>query len=294
VTAEVRRYLDGVRTLAATAGSYDQPTLPKFRHASDPLMQADLPGVASISYLITVPAGQVAVTQRLWREHGATGLTLHPQGGGPEHIFAVLVRSADDRTVTGLGRDVTVTSPVLLAALRRAEAAGQPAVSDTFRLFKDRTLPVAEQQLSFVFAAAVWSVPDAAGRRVLRGWVTMALRGRDFVGTALGQATREGLAAGLLATDGNGRQVQVVGSGAAPAAGDLQASRVIQIADRQWTLQTSAAAGQLAGGAGGVLASGVAGVLISLLLGGLVLVLATGRERAEHEVELATAELRRA
>jgi signal transduction histidine kinase len=166
-----------------------------------------------------------------------------------------------------------------------------PAVSDTYVLLRDRHLPPAQQQRSFVFAAPIW--PRDADPQ-FRGWVVLGMRGQDFLSGVLATVSQGQLDAQLLApTDAGERPVvaayTVVGSH------DLSRSLLLEVADRQWMLVTRASSGLLPGARSGLPTAVLhAGLTLTVVLAGLVYVLATGRARALARVRDATAGLRAA
>jgi signal transduction histidine kinase len=290
VIAETGRYRSLLQAVAAGAGTDDGLTATDFRAATAPLSSAGLPGATSVAYVVATPPDGIAATQAQWRARGATGLVLRPRGAPPEHYFSVLARELNDTGPAATGIDVTGSAEAT-AALTEARRTGQPTVSDTYVLLRDRGLPARRQQLSFVFAAPVYTPGDDPR---FRGWIVLGMRGQDFLGSVLSTASQGQLDGALLATDGDGRQV-VVASYDARGRGDLRREATFPVANRHWTLVTGADPGYLPGARTGlpalVLAAGIA---VSVMLAGLVYVLATGRSRARDRVREATAELREA
>jgi signal transduction histidine kinase len=291
VSGEVDRYLDAVRLVSAAAGGYEPLTLAKYLAATRPLTLVALPGATAVTFIVPGTRERVAAEQLLWRQRGSAGLLLTPVGPGREHQFSVFTRSLDGSDPAAVGVDVTQV-PAAAAVLAAARRSGQPALSDTYTLRRDADVPVATRQLSFVLAAPVYTRPVGAAEPVLLGWVAMSLRGGDFIGAALQGVVQGVVAASLWADDSSGRQVQVsaLTAGGSP---DLRREVGIDVAQRSWTLRTSANRAALVGGAAQLISAGAGGVLSSLLLAGLVLVLATGRARARAEVVSATAEISR-
>ncbi len=292
VTTEVRRYLDALSTVAAGVGSHDRLTADTFQSLTAPLTNENLVGVASIGFVVPVPEGQVTTTQAHWRAAGAPDLTFQPKSQG-EHLFAVFVRSLDGSQLATPGVDIS-QFPEPAAAYAQARLTGRPAVSDTYVLVRDRTLPAADQQLSFVLAAAVYPASGVPGGQTLRGWVVMGLRGQTFLTGTVSAVTEHQVNTELWATGGNDRQKRV-GALRTVDRPDVYREATIGVADRQWVLRTDSSIGVLAG-ASRVLPTtvGLSGGAVSLLLAGLVWVLATGRARAQAQMVTATGDLRAA
>ncbi len=298
VAGEAGRYRDLLQVVAAGLGTDARLTAADFAAATVPLDAAGLLGTTSVAYVVPARAESVAATQAFWRGRGATGLVLAPSGVHPEHYFSVFHRGLNSGTATGgparIGIDLAPSAEGS-AALAESRRTGRPAVSDTYVLLRDRGIPVDRQQLSFLFAAPVYT-PAAAPERFprFRGWVAMGLRGQDFLGGVLGLASQSVLDGELYATDGDRRRVRVAAFDA-PGGRDLTRQATFPVADRQWTLVTAADSARLPGADRGLPAIVLAGGLsITIMLACLVWILATGRARARDQVLVATAEWRTA
>ncbi|WP_238008127.1 ATP-binding protein [Dactylosporangium sp. AC04546] len=293
VRTEIHRYLDTLRTIASAVGSHETLTTGDFDATTLPLREAGLAGATSLVFTVPASDGQVADVQRYWRERGATDLRLVPQGTGREHQFTIFSRSLDGGAGVPPGTDLSpLAEPT--AALNEARRAGAPAVSDTYVLLRDRGLPAADQQLSFVLAAPVYGVPGADGERVFKGWVVMGLHGQDFVGGVLTAAVQGQVEARLWADNGGGRATLVARLDR-PGRLDLRREITIPIANREWRLVVSADSAEL-GGTSPALPwlIGAGGTGLTVLVGAMLWALAGGRRRAEARVVAATAELREA
>jgi PAS domain S-box-containing protein len=292
VAAEARRYTDAVAMAGAALGWREALTAESFHEVTEPVVRMRLPGATSMVFLAPATRGELAAVQRLWRARGADDLVLTPAGTGAEHIFTIFGQSLDGQQTTA-GVDFTRAAEPAFA-LWESRAGRRTVVSDAYQLIQDRDLPAAERQLSFVVTAPVLAPADPTGRRAFRGWVLLELRGQDFIGAALQEASQDLVdvtlrahsAAGLvdiaaLRADARGRR-------------DLRAESNVRLANRSWSLEFAAPGVALPGGRTGlptVLAS--AGSVVSLLLAGLVWVLATGRARARTQVAAATSALKR-
>ncbi|WP_307834463.1 ATP-binding protein [Paractinoplanes lichenicola] len=290
VRSETERYRALVETTAAGFRTNDVLTWDDFDTATAPLASANLIGAASLAFVVPATKGQIPALQQLWRSRGAEGLELRPVGAGEEHYFTIFTRTlnAAGRPMNGL--DIAA-APEAAAALDDSRRVGLPSVSDTYVLLRDRNLPAAEQQRSFVFAAPVWT---RANHPEFRGWVVLGLRGQDFLSGVLATVSQGQLDGELLATGRDGARPVVAGY-TVPGSPDLRRSVDLVVADRGWTLITRADASHLPGASSTLpLTLLLTGGAMSVLLAGLVYVLATGRARAIARVRAATAELRAA
>ncbi|GAA4600463.1 PAS domain S-box-containing protein [Actinoplanes octamycinicus] len=286
VRAETRRYVDTLRTTAAAVGAQQTLTAAEYAALTAPLRGMRLAGATSMALVVPATDGEVAQVERTWRDRGATGLTLRPQGVG-EHAFTVLVAALDGGTGrTGLDMTQAAAPAAVLAESRRSR---EVAVSDTYQLLVDRTLPPERRQNSFVLAAPVY---QGVGENFL-GWLLFGIRGQDFMGGIL-QSAGAGLTDLRLEADEVTGQVVTVATVHNPAGhrADLERAVAVPVADSTWTLRLTAARRDLPGGRTGLPAAVAGGgVCLTLLLTVLVWVLATGRERAQARVEAATTEL---
>ncbi|MET7424085.1 ATP-binding protein [Dactylosporangium sp. NPDC005555] len=294
VRTEVHRYLDTLRTIAAAIGAHETLTFDDFATTTAPLRDAGLPGATSMVFVVPAQDGQLGDVERYWRDRGVTGLDLTAKGNGREHLFVIFSRPLDGAPGTAAGTDLSQSAEPT-AALNEARRSGATAVSDTYVLLRDRSLPVAQQQLSFALAAPVYGNPTAAGTKTFKGWVVFGLRGQNFVGGVLDHATQGKVDADLWAGNGGGQDTRVASLHRVPDP-DLRREVTIPIANRQWRLVTTADAGRLAGLTGPAntapVAIGTGGSMLTLLVVFMLWALAGGRARAEARVVAATAELR--
>jgi signal transduction histidine kinase len=293
VGAATGRYLDTVTTLAAGVGAVDTLTATRFAQMVQPLHDLRLAGATSISLLVPAADEEITDVQRLWRSRGVTDLTLAPAGVGHEHAFVVLSVPLDGSAQTGLGLDGT-GSPAAAAALNEARRADSATVSDAYHLIRDQRLPPDRRQLSFVLTAPVHGPAGADGRRPFLGWITMGLRGQDFVTAALARAG-QGLVGVVLsapAADGNRPTVATLHSTGRPG---LAREVQVRVGDRHWHLDVRADAARLSD-TGTAVPAAIGGglLLLTVLLTTLVWVLATRGARARALLEAGTEDLRRA
>ncbi|MFF5226429.1 ATP-binding protein [Dactylosporangium sp. NPDC000521] len=296
VRTEVHRYLDSLRVVAAAVGSHETLTFDDFATTTAPLRDAGLPGATSLVFVVPAGDSQLEEVQGYWRDRGVTGLDLTAKGSGREHLFVIFSRPLDGVPTTAPGTDLSQSAEPA-AALNESRRSGAPAVSDTYVLLRDRSLPIAKQQLSFALAAPVYGNPTPAGTKTFKGWVVLGLRGQNFVGGVLDAATQGKVDADLWADNGVGQDTRVAFLHRIPDT-DLRREVTIPIANRHWRLVLAAESGRLAGLSGPAntapLAVGAGGTLLTLLVVVMLWALAGGRARAENRVIAATAELREA
>ncbi|MDI6101155.1 ATP-binding protein [Actinoplanes sp. NEAU-A12] len=291
IRAETERYHRLVETLAAGIANDAELTWEDFDGATSPLVDAKLIGAAPLAFVVPVRTEDLAAAQRLWRERGALGVTFRPDPNLDEHYFSVFVRLLDEAEQgVRSGSDVAAEEP-LATTLATARDTHQATVSDAYVLMRDRQKPAAEQQQSFVFAAPVWTRENMSE---FRGWVVSGLRGRTFLQDILGKAGEGQISGDLVSVNSDGIRATVA-SWAGPGEADLHRSDPIQVADREWILETHGDSRHLAGTGWYLPVIALAGGLVlTALLAWLVHVLATSRARAHARVEQATAELREA
>ncbi|MFI5891297.1 ATP-binding protein [Actinoplanes sp. NPDC051513] len=287
VLAETERYSSLLAATAAGLATDNAMTWEDFDAATSPLASASLIGASSVSFVVPAVASRIPAVQQLWRSRGADGIVLQPTADSDEHYFTIFTRGLGGAAAP-VGTDVAAASEPA-NALIDARRMSVPTVSDTYVLLRDRNLPAARQQHSFVFAAPIW--PRAADP-TFRGWLVLGMRGQDFLNGVLATVSQGQLEGVLRAHNTDGSQPVVARY---PAAGepDLERQSLLDVADREWTLTVRADSGHLPGARSGLPGAVLGGCLtITVILAGLVHVLATGRERAVARVREATAELR--
>ncbi|XVU22291.1 ATP-binding protein [Actinoplanes sp. CA-054009] len=289
VQTETERFRALTEATAAGLGTDAELTWDDFDAATAPLSSANLIGAASLAFVVPATTAEIPAVQKLWRSRGSDGLQLKPIGDG-EHYFSVYTRTLNSAGPALNGLDVSA-APEAAAALEDSRRIGQPSVSDTYVLLRDRNLPADQQQHSFVFAAPVWTRASTPG---FRGWMVLGLRGQDFLSGVLATASQGQLDATLLAADRDGDR-PVVADYTVGGDTDLERRGDFRVADRQWTLITQADASRLPGATSPLpLSVLLGGIAVTAILAGLVYTLATGRARALTRVEEGTADLRAA
>ncbi|GLZ01522.1 ATP-binding protein [Actinoplanes sp. NBRC 103695] len=290
VSTETGRYRTLLQAVAAGAGTNARFDRTDFAAITAPLDTADLLGAISVAFVVATGPDDIGRAQATWRARGAEGLSLRAHAGAPEHYFSIFGRALHGGTPSSSGIDVAASSEAT-AALVEARRTGQPTVSDTYILLRDRGLPPRQQQLSFAFVAPVYT-PGA--QPVFQGWMVLGLRGQDFLGGVLSTASQNQLDGELLATNGDGRRVRVAAY-SVRGSRDLIRQATFPVANRQWTLVTSADSAFLPGARSSLPTTVLLGGLaLTLMLAVLVHVLANGRSKARWQVQVATAELRTA
>jgi signal transduction histidine kinase/type II secretory pathway pseudopilin PulG len=290
VQTETERYRAMLESTAAGISTDDSFTWDDFDVATAPLATADLAGAVSVAYVVPSRTDEIAATQSLWRSRGAEGLTLRPTGPAGTHYFSIFTRMLNQVGEPLDGVDVR-GSPEASAALTYAQQVGQPTVSDTYVLLRDRELPAAEQQHSFVFVAPIWT---RAPIPAFRGWLVLGMRGQDFLSGVLRTVSQGQLDGRLLATTTGGAR-STVADYSVPGHPSLSRHNDFTVADQEWTLLTRADPSRLPGAHSMLPPTVLIGCLaITVMLAGLVWVLATGRSRAVARVRDATRELRAA
>ncbi len=287
VAAEARRYVDALQLVAAGLSAPAELNLDVFLATTAPLRQLSLRGATGVTFLVPVTSGAEASAQAYWRAHGQPTLRLKPVGPTTEHIYSIFQRTLDGANPL-VGVDATQVAESR-AALLLARRLDQPVVSDPFVLLRDRQLPPSERQLSFALAEPVFA--QSTGQ--LRGWVTMGLRGRDFIGSTLRDSS-QGLLRVALHVQHQGQSLEVAALQVASGRHDLSTTVDATVADRAWQLTVDADTMDLLGKDSHI-DDGVttAGVALTVLVALLIFTLVTARRRAMVQVDAATSELRR-
>ncbi|WP_229073707.1 ATP-binding protein [Actinoplanes sp. DH11] len=287
VRSETRRYADILRTTAAAAGAQEELTAIEYGRITQPLRTMQLAGATSIGLVVPSTDDQLAAVQERWRGLGLPNLTLHPKGHG-QHAFGVVTTTLDG-SPPGAGIDL-MQAEAPAAALAEARRSGQVAISDTYQLLIDQTVPADRRQNSFVLAAPIFR---GSGQSFL-GWLVLGVRGQDFMRDTFEQ-TAQGLLDLTLTADAADRREVTVARLAAAGDGPRDLTRTVDVpvADKRWTLRVAASSKALPGARSIVpLAVTAGGLGLTAVLVVLVWVLATGRDRARGQVRAATAELR--
>ncbi|GAA3382200.1 ATP-binding protein [Cryptosporangium minutisporangium] len=295
VAAEIRRYTDTARQVAASLGALENLDATRFFAIAATLPRENLPGATGLSVVVPATTAQIPAVQQSWRSRGQPTLTLTAVPDAPKHYFQVLNRRLDG-TEPQVGRDFAA-APEPIAAMEAARLSGDLAVSDAYVLLRDRNLPTVRRQLSVALVAPIYRSTTAARRFV--GWVHLGVHGHDFLSMTLREAS-QGLVGVSLAAAGTGGSTTRIATLSGSAGNDsgtiVERTARLAVGQQMWHLRiwSSTSAAALLGV--DVYLDETAlltGVGVSLLLALLVYVLASGRARARAQVAAATAELRR-
>ncbi|GID98604.1 bifunctional diguanylate cyclase/phosphodiesterase [Amorphoplanes digitatis] len=287
ITNEIQRYDDTLTDLSIALGAQTDLTSDDITWITNKVGKRGLPGAASLGFVVGTHDSGVAALESFWRSRGEKGLKLRPAPTGGQHAFAIITRSYGGLPIEP-GTDVS-TTPEIADTLRDAKLYGF-AVSRPHVLLKDRALPAAQQQPSFLFAVPVFHMGGG-----IRGWITMGVHGRDLLTEALRNHAHGAVTADLAdAADGS---AQVIADASASAAEDYPASldRVVQVTAglRTWELRVRPTDRLLEETDRGFVRNTFAvSITITLLLTLLIGLLADARNRAMSRVDAATAALR--
>jgi signal transduction histidine kinase len=292
VSAEVRRYSTSLTDLAAAVGAQARLEASEFTAITAPVDRDRLPGATGVALVVPSTTAEIPAVQALWRGRGATGLKLAP-APGDQHMFVVLSRAIDG-TSSDPGRDLAATQEPV-DAMRAARDSHEVATSRTYRLLRDAGLPAGQQQLSFVLTAPVYATSPAApdnGR--FRGWLTMGLRGGDFLRSTIGLVARDTVSVELF--DSSSQLTEPVARWQPRVRIDTgYAARDVRIAapQRSWQLRVRATERLLPASDRHLdRIAWLIGAVITLLLAALTTSVLTSRDRALRRVDDATAALR--
>jgi signal transduction histidine kinase len=290
VTGEVSRSIAALTGLAAAVGAQARLGSAEFTAVVAAAGRDRLPGASGVALVVPATRAQIPALRQSWRARGNPGLILRPDATAGGHLFVVLESSLDGGAPT-LGRDLAGAGPAA-AAMSLARQSRRPAMSGTYRLLDDQSLPVGEQQLSFTLTAPVFSTAPADTGR-FRGWLTLGLRGSDFLHQAISVVARD-LVAVTLFDAAPGPPVAVaswqppVRLRSEPAARDV----AVAVPQRTWRLLVQPTRLLLPGaGPHPEVAAWLVGAVLTALLAGLTGAVLASRRRALRRADAATAAL---
>ncbi|WP_170324091.1 sensor domain-containing diguanylate cyclase [Cryptosporangium phraense] len=285
-------YSATVRYLAAAVGAQSELRSEDYARITAGLDPAELPGVASASFVVPVATPRIAAVQATWRSRGAAGLTLRASPSRSQHAFVIYERPLDG-LATIPGTDV-MQSPAVEQTLDRAWIGHKLMVSSAYHLIRDQTLPDRQRQASIAFAEPIYTPQGPALPDRFVGWVVMPVRGQDFLAETLRQRGQGAVQATVAETTGDRTIITSTRSGRRLADDSLARHRTLFVGQRRWELTlwptTSLRAATDRGTSLFTLGAGAA---LTLVLGVMTGVLAGSRGRALQQVEHATAALRR-
>ncbi|MEU7906558.1 ATP-binding protein [Actinoplanes sp. NPDC049118] len=293
LSAEMRRYSTSLQDLAGAVGAQSRLESAEFNAITATTNRQRLPGATGVAFVVPATDAQVADVERFWRAAGNPGLRLRPAPAATEHLFVVMAHPIDG-VGDAAGQDMAA-SPQGTAALWKARETRAVAISSAYRLLRDAKLPPAQQQLSFVLVAPVFSTsPSAADFGRFRGWMMMGLRGENFVTDAIGRTAGDTVAVTL--SDNTAGRSTPFGrwQPAAPIDRDRAARTVtVAVPQGEWSLTVAPTERLLAGTDLHLdLIAWAVGGIITLLLATLTGTVITSRNRALRRVDAATAALR--
>jgi signal transduction histidine kinase len=293
VSAEIRRYSSSLTDLAAAIGAQARLESAEFTAIVAAVDRQRLPGASGMAFVVPANPAQVPAVQRFWRERGTPNLVLQPaSAAGGEHILVVMHRPLDGGKQV-LGADLGAY-PAPVAAMRQAKASRRVATSTTYHLLSDRLLPADQQQLSFALTAPVFSTsPAAPDVGEFRGWLTMGLRGGDFLRQAISVVARDMVAVTLL-DPSPGAPVTVASWVPPSRLTHFPATRdvAVPVPQRTWRLVVQPTDRLLPGTDLHLdIAAWIIGAVLTALIAGLTGTVLTSRNRALRRVDAATAAL---
>jgi diguanylate cyclase (GGDEF)-like protein len=288
---ELSHYGDALVDLAAGISSQDRLSSIDFVTMTAALDRGRLPGASGVSFVVPASDPEVTATQAYWRDRGAAGLSLHRSGTDHEHAFVIFARTFDGAAQSP-GRDLA-RIPEAQSALRIAAETRDFTVGPAHILLRDRQLPADQQQMSFTLAMPVYGRPGTAAANTVEGWVTMGIRGGDFLADAMRKQAQGAIQMTLTDTaDGAGTLAAVTGGRTMREPG-LARTRVMVVGQHTWRLAMTPTTNLLSTTdrrSADITLLG--GVVVSVLLAALVGMQAGARVRAMDRVDEATAALR--
>jgi diguanylate cyclase (GGDEF)-like protein len=292
VISEASRYDDTLADVAASIAAQSDFTGDDFTEITSQLSRARLPGATGIGFVVSAEVDQMAGVQARWRARGAAGLTLNTMGTAEERMFSIFSRPLDGSTAVP-GRELS-QAPEAAEALRMARASRDVSASQTYVLIRDRALPDAEQQKSFLLSVPVFGGLGTPDRGIFRGWVVMGMRGGDFMQETLQFQSRDVVS--VILTDLSTTPPTVVAQPqdwTPSGAGVLVRQRSVFVGQRPWQLRLEPVGALLERTDRQMPALTLGfGILLTLLVAALAGILASARDRARDQVDRATAALR--
>ncbi|MFI5931125.1 putative bifunctional diguanylate cyclase/phosphodiesterase [Actinoplanes sp. NPDC051494] len=290
VLDEVQHYSDALADLAGGINAQNDMDRNAFTTITAGLSGVRLPGASYVAFMVPATTAEVPAVQRYWRARGADGLVLDPAAGVDEHSFVVFSRAFDG--VPGRdGTDMTNAAEPM-EALTSARQTGTMTVSKAYILLKDRSLPQAQQQMSFAITLPVYGKGLDGRKGDLRGWVVMGVHLTDFLHESIAEQTEQAVSVDLF-EHVSGTDLSIVKVGVPDTTSSLVRQRTVFVSNREWRLTIRPTVGLLSASERRMdtIAAG-GGALVTLLVTALVTVLVTARNRALTQVEHATAALR--
>ena len=292
VKDEVSHYADALADITAAIAVKPDLTATDFHGLTAHLTVARLPGISSAAFVVPATDDQTTAVEKTWRSRGSAGLTLYRTEPDANHAFVVFARTFTGNPVI-LGRDlnqVTETADTLQIS-RETQTF---TVGAAHILFRDRALPVAEQQMSVTMAAPVLGPATALGARPLRGWVTISVRGGDFLRETLQDQAHGSVQVTLTDPVDSVQTLASVTAGTVLREPELDRSASLEVGHHIWHLDLVPTTSLMADTDRWLKPLTLfGGIAVTVLLGILVTVLESARSRALDQVDAATTALRR-
>jgi diguanylate cyclase (GGDEF)-like protein len=292
IVDQVSHYGDALTDLAAGISSQDRFTNTDFNAMTAALNPVRLPGASGVAFVVPASDEQIPDTEAYWRSRGAVGLSLYKTGADVRHKFVIFSRSFTG-SAQNPGRDLSA-QPETEDALRIARETGAFTLSRAHVLLRDRILPPDQQQMSFTLAVPVYGRPGTARAGIVLGWVTMGVRGGDFLTQVLHSESQGAIKLSLNdPAVSDSTVIAAVTAGTAMRAPGLNRSRILVVGHHDWRLTVRPTTNLLSvTDRRSTDLTLLTGAVFTALLTALVGVLAGGRARAMDRVDDATAALR--
>ncbi|WP_250005420.1 diguanylate cyclase domain-containing protein [Actinoplanes sp. M2I2] len=289
VANEASRYTETLADMTVAVGSQTQFNAIDFDTITSRLSRDRLPGASAVGFVVPAQAAEAPAVQRYWRARGADDLRLQTVGNATDHLFLIYSRALDHVT-SATGRDLS-QAPEPAAALRFARASGEVTASHPYVLLKDRALPNAYRQQSFLLAAPVTGAAGTPADGQFLGWMILSMRGGDFVEETLHAYAGELVKVTL--SDLDGPSVTPFASTREPAPllpdAGLRRERTVLVGEREWQISVQPTERLISNTDRRLpFATLAIGLLVTALAG----ILADSRRRALKRVADATAALR--
>ncbi|MBL7258136.1 sensor histidine kinase [Paractinoplanes lichenicola] len=292
ISAEVSRYSASLLDLAASVGAQSSLEAAEFTAITAAVDRRRFPGGTGLSLVVPTTGDGIAALQTRWRQLGATNLTLRPNGGGL-HRFSVLNKPLDGSgSIAGLDLSASVQ---VVEAMNAAQAGHRVTVSRAYRLLKDSDLSPERRQLSFVFVAPIYATsPGATDNGRFRGWLTLGVRGYDFLSEVVAGSAGDRVAVTLLDNESGDPLPMASWTPDVAVDRNVEPREVpVSVAQRTWTLRVEPTRRLLTDSVQSFdEVAWLIGLVLTALLVALTGTIATSRNRALRRVEEATAALR--
>lgn len=290
ITDRVTRYGDTVGDLAYAIGAQSELTADDFARITAGLDAARLPGASALAFLVPATNARSDAVQRRWRAAGVGGLVLRPQAGQPVHEYVIFEKAFDENDMRGI--DVSASPPVV-AALATAQHSNALAVSPAYPALRDTAVAPQQRQNSVVLAMPVYSGLGSADPDTFLGWVTMGLRGQDFLARTLHDRGQDTVQVSVTDPNGSGAVIAAVTPGTRAAETSLTRQRSVMVGQRRWHVTVRPTHRLMATADRGTSElTAAAGAVLTLLLAAITAILTGSRDRALAQVAEATAALK--